>query len=199
MSRMSLAASSRRRDEPGQPPASPAAADDPPPSPTCRAFQPSPLPPEQRVRRALAPDPHAYVAALAPALGPTARPSSLQLLAARGGRHAPSALCRPGLTLDATQLACLPVDRAGMLLGVQAGVAQCHLTLGTVKGVPRSGALRALPRRRAWAVCRCLQQLALPTGLLPLPPPQNSPCGIPVGCRDTGVPGARAPGTRVPV
>lgn len=123
----------------------------PPGSPTHarrRAFQPPSLPLWQRVCRALGPAPHAYLQSLGP-LAPTARPTALQPLALRrSGAHAPSALGGTRLTADGTQLAELPVDRGGQLLPVQAGLVQCHLELGTVKGVPPSG--------EAWTSCAFL-------------------------------------------
>ncbi|KAI7845941.1 hypothetical protein COHA_000487 [Chlorella ohadii] len=89
--------------------------------------------------RAVAPDTQAYLQGLGP-LAPTARPSVLQPLAQRrGGTHAPSLLARTRLGADGTHLADLLVDGAGQLLPVQGGVAQCHLELGAVKGVPPSG------------------------------------------------------------
>ena len=110
-----------------------------------RALQPPPPPLWQRVCRALGAAPHAYLQSLGP-LAPTARPSALQPLALRrSGANAPSALCGMRLAADGTQLSELPVDGAGQLLPVQAGLVQCHLELGTVKGVPPSG--------EAWPSC----------------------------------------------
>lgn len=105
----------------------------PPASPTRRRLQPPPLPLWQRVCRAVAPVAQAYMQGLGQ-LAPTARPSALQPLTQRR-----SAVCAPRLAVDGTQLADLPVDGAGQLLPVNGGVAQCHLELGTVKGVPPSG------------------------------------------------------------
>ena len=112
----------------------------PPASPTRRrAAQPPALPLWQRVCRAVAPDAQGYLQGLGP-LAPTARPSVLQTLAQRrGGAHAPSSLARTRLAADGTHLADLLVDGAGQLLPVQGGLAQCHLELGPVKGVPPSG------------------------------------------------------------
>ena len=118
-----------------------AAAAAAPPSPTAhrrRAQQQPALPPWQRLRRALhGPDPLVHVEGLGP-LGPAARPSVLQPLARAGGAHAPSALCRPQLSLCGTRLADLPVDRQGRLQPQEAGVVQCHLHLGRV-AVPHTG------------------------------------------------------------
>lgn len=112
----------------------------PPASPTRRrAVKPQLLPLWQRLCRAAAPDAQAYLQGLGP-LTPTAWPSVLQpLVQRRGGTHAPSSLARTRLAADGTHLAYLLVDGAGQLLPVQGGVAQCHLELGTVKGVLPSG------------------------------------------------------------
>ena len=114
-------------------PAPPSLPPPPPASPTRRRLQPPPLPLWQRVSRAIAPDAQAYMQGLGQ-LAPTARPSALQPLAQRR-----SAVCAPRPAVDGTQLADLPVDGVGQLLPVNGGVAQCHLELGPVKGVPPSG------------------------------------------------------------
>lgn len=123
-------------------PASKAANPPPPPaSPTRRALLPPPLLPWQRVRRALCPDPQAYMNGLG-TLGPTARPSALQPLHGNScGPRAPSSLCRPVLAPCGTRLTGLPTGRAGQLLPTAA--AQCYLSLGTVKGLPHSGGCRS--------------------------------------------------------
>lgn len=141
-------------DTAGTPAAAAAAAARP--SPTVhrrRALQPPPLPPWQRLRRALqGADPLAHIDCLGP-LGPAARPSVLQPLARAGGAHAPSSLCRPQLALCGTQLADLPVDRAGHLQPLAAGVAQCHLHLSRV----------AVPHTGGWQGSRAVRARVQPT------------------------------------
>lgn len=147
------------RPQLGGPPPPPELSPPPPASPTRHLVHPSALPPWQRVRRALEPDPLAYVTALleaAPLRAPTARPSALLPLL-RHGQHAPATLCTPRLALCGTRLADLPLDRSGKLaplglvgsVGSGSGsgsdgggaVAHCHVSLGrTVKGIPDSGA-----------------------------------------------------------
>ncbi|EFN53588.1 expressed protein [Chlorella variabilis] len=133
-------------------PASKAANPPPPPaSPTRRALLPPPLLPWQRVRRALCPDPQAYMNGLG-TLGPTARPSALQPLHGNScGPRAPSSLCRPVLAPCGTRLTGLPTGRAGQLLPTAA--AQCYLSLGTVKGLPHSGVAERRPCRHVVRLC----------------------------------------------
>ncbi|KAL4854149.1 hypothetical protein ACK3TF_005007 [Chlorella vulgaris] len=119
-------------------------ADVPPPSPSRRPKQAQwpVLPPWQRLRQALVPDPLEHVRGLG-TLAPTARPSTLQPLHCHGGAHSPSALCRPRLAPCGTRPADLLVAPSGELQPTDA--AQCHLSLGRVKGVPRSGAAHRTP------------------------------------------------------
>jgi hypothetical protein len=119
-------------------------ADVPPPSPSRRPKQAQwpVLPPWQRLRQALVPDPLEHVRGLG-TLAPTARPSTLQPLHRHGDAHAPSALCRPRLAPCGTRLADLLVAPSGELQPTDA--AQCQLSLGRVKGVPHSGAAHRTP------------------------------------------------------
>ena len=101
------------------------------------------LPPQQRVRLALASNPAEYLAGLG-RLAPAARPASLQPLL-KQGRCTPSTLCLPKLDATARSLADLHADSSGQLLPEE-GTAQCHLSLRIAADLPPTG----VRERKCW-------------------------------------------------